>query len=236
MKVASVLLGLAVAAFCSTEAMAQIYYPQGTGSVYGYRYPAPIYGPYGFYYHPSTAAEGYGYGMGAVIRAMGERNLNNSEAAKNYQQAYSQQLDNRLKATETYFAMRRINEAYQQEKRDAERQRVLSSEGMVREASHHLYAERLTAVELDPVTGLIQWPEVLMRDEYAVYRMELDSLFRVWAEMGEPDSSTLIRISVVTDAFLETLKEDIHTYHPNDYLDGKKFVARLAYSSRFSTA
>ena len=57
----------------------------------------------------STAQQAADYGMASMMRAQGYQNLQNSEAAKNYQSAQSQLIDNRKKWTETYFDMRKTN-------------------------------------------------------------------------------------------------------------------------------
>lgn len=57
----------------------------------------------------STAGQAADYGMASMMRAQGYQNLQNSEAAKNFQSAQSQQIDNRKKWTETYFDMRKTN-------------------------------------------------------------------------------------------------------------------------------
>ena len=48
-------------------------------------------------------------GMANVVRSAGYANVMNSIATQNYEQAYSADLDNRLKYTNTYFEMRRNN-------------------------------------------------------------------------------------------------------------------------------
>ncbi len=65
--------------------------------------------PYPVYYHSSTAAEGAARGMADVIRSAGDYNLRTSEAARNVEEARSRNLDNRLKSTQTFFEMRRVN-------------------------------------------------------------------------------------------------------------------------------
>ena len=220
------LLLLTLSALYVTEGAAQVY-RGGNGNRYAYPYNG-----YGGGYHASTAAEGAGYGMAAMTQAVGERNLNNSEAAKNYEEAYSKDLDNRLKSTETYFEMRRVNEAYQKEKADAEKQKRLANAGTFREAVDP-YTVPLTAVELDPLSGQIAWPVALMDEKYAKFRTPLDSQFETWSSLGHPNSSITSEIKNLTDAFLIALKEDIKTFTPNDYLAGKKFITRLAHTSRF---
>ena len=60
----------------------------------------------------STPMGSYMAGMGEAIRAEGQYNLMSSQAAINLQEAQSQNIDNQLKWTNTYFEMRRVNEAY----------------------------------------------------------------------------------------------------------------------------
>ena len=60
--------------------------------------------------HASTAAEGYANGMST--HSIGRLyNLQTSQAAINAEQARSMNLDNRLKGTQTYFEMRKVNTA-----------------------------------------------------------------------------------------------------------------------------
>ena len=69
-------------------------------------------GGYGYGgYHSSTAEEGVLTGLGYLTRSMGEANYFHSLAAINGQEAYNRYLQNREKATETYFRMQQINRA-----------------------------------------------------------------------------------------------------------------------------
>ena len=92
----------------------------------------------------STPAESYARGMADMTRAAGQRNLLDSMAAGNFEEARSLELDNRLKATETYFEMRRINS----EARAAERRPPASSEVAFRRAQE-VTPPPLTATQLD---------------------------------------------------------------------------------------
>src|SRR5262245_26341410 len=79
-------------------------------------------------YHSSTLEEGMQRGHADVVRSYGMANLLNSQAAQNYEQARKDYLDNRLKATQTYFEMRR----YHDEAVKAQRSTPLSHEQYVR--------------------------------------------------------------------------------------------------------
>ena len=59
----------------------------------------------------STVAGSYAHGYADVVRSAGEAELNDSIAAGNYADSRSKEIDNRLKATQTYFQMRDINSA-----------------------------------------------------------------------------------------------------------------------------
>ncbi len=77
------------------------------------------WGGYPGYSGASTAAESAAHGVSDVVQAAGAANLMNSEAAKNYEAARSQYIDNRLKGTKTYFEMKQYNKDY----RDANKAR-----------------------------------------------------------------------------------------------------------------
>lgn len=59
--------------------------------------------------YASTAGQAAAYGLSDVIRSEGYANLQNSEAAKNWEDAKTKEIDNRQKWTNTYFDMRRTN-------------------------------------------------------------------------------------------------------------------------------
>ena len=51
--------------------------------------------------YASTAGQAAAYGMSEVLRAQGYQNLQNSEAAKNWEEAKTLEMQNRLRWTET---------------------------------------------------------------------------------------------------------------------------------------
>ena len=65
----------------------------------------------------STAAGSYLGGLGMAIRAQGQYNLMTSEAAINLQEADRRAMENQINWTNTYFEMRRINQAYKESQR-----------------------------------------------------------------------------------------------------------------------
>ena len=189
-----------------------------------------FYGGYGYGgfrgYHSSTAYESYQRGYADVVRAAGEYNLNTAHAASITEDAISKRLDNRLKATHTYFQMREANRQYRREQETP----ALSSEQLYRIAAEQA-PETLAASDLDPLTGAIAWPPILQRDEFADARTTLNGLFQLRANEGNA-SSYVIEIQQVAQQALAQLKANIRSYPAPEYLAGKRFLESLAYSAR----
>jgi hypothetical protein len=184
------------------------------------------YSPYGVYNggHASTAAEGFMNGMGNFVQSAGAYNLQTSQANINNQTAESQYIDNRLKGTQTYFEMRKIN----RDARKAEETRGLNTEEAWRYAQA-MAPKRMTSVQLDPVTGKIYWPMDMMDPRYDGYRKQLDDLFRQRETAhGSVGFDVYASIQKITTDLLSDLKKNIGLYKPDDYIKMKKFVESLA--------
>src|SRR5688572_1884954 len=178
--------------------------------------PSAVYAQYwGEGYHSSTLEEGIQRGHADVVRSYGMANLLNSQAAQGYQQAQKDYLDNRKKATETYFEMRR----YHDEAVKAQRSSPLSMDQYVRLAREQA-PDRLTATQLDPLTGAVNWPAALRIPEYAAFRARIERLLHDraagYAVYGE--------IPNACQQFGQQLQADIMKFQPQDYLNGKKFL------------
>jgi hypothetical protein len=191
--------------------------------------------PYGYpgYGYPNTSAstvgQSYAMGMADLVQSAGQANLSNSEAAKNYQQAESMNLDNQMKGTQTYFEMRKMNTAYR--KAEDNRFKGLSTEDSWRVAQENT-PKRLRSTELDPVTGKIYWPMTFQDPRYVQYRQQLDQLFvERESAHGGIGYENYMQIQKVTDGLLAELKKNINKYQPGDYLKMKSFVESLAYES-----
>ena len=174
-------------------------------------------------YYSSTIQEGAKCGFADVVRSAGIANLLDSEAAINYEQARSLDYDNRLKGTETYFTMRRLNKQY----RDSERAPPATSEQLFRWA-HRASPARLNSYEYDELTGQINWPLLLREPNYEAYRKAIEEFFKFRAEYPQKlQMSDVMRVQDAADTWLMVLKEDIQNYKPNDYLLCK-FVESLS--------
>jgi hypothetical protein len=83
-------------------------------------------------------------GDAAVIVAQGSYALSNSEAAMNYETAYSMNQNNKLLRTQTYFENRQLNMYYRDlEEWQKEERRALKRSGLYnREAIEYIYGYR----------------------------------------------------------------------------------------------
>ncbi len=123
------------------------------------------------YNSASTAAEGFANGMSNVISAQGQRNLSNSQAAINLEQARSADIDNQVKSVNAYWEKRDIYNQRQQENfAEIQRQRqfYLDRHGL----------QSLTPEEFDRASGTVIWPRVLEQQQYDQYRTTLDKLLK----------------------------------------------------------
>ena len=174
----------------------------------------------------STYEEGVQRGFADIVRSAGAANLMNSEAAKNYEDARRKYIENRRQATETYFEMRRVN----QESRAALRPRPLSTEQYVRLARQQA-PERLSVSQLDPLSGTIGWPRVLMSESYKEDRELLQTLFK---ERARGVAHNYEEIRDACDALLAKLKADATRIDANDFIRAKNFVDSLSYEVRLA--
>jgi len=185
---------------------------------------------YGQNRHSSTHAEGFQRGMADVIRSSGEANLRNSEAAINMEAARSANMDNHLKYTETYFEMRKMNTAYRQQEA-GERITQQAAERIARERA----PSRIAAENLDPVTGGIEWPAILLDGRYDEFTKPLNDLFSQRAETGGSiGSGGYGDIRAACDGLMAALRENIREYPSNQYLEARKFVEQLSFEARFA--
>jgi hypothetical protein len=218
---------LATCLLCAAASLAsaQSQFLPGDGTSEGSFIPGVGY-DYSAGYGSSTYEEGVQRGFADVVRSAGAANLMNSEAAKNYEDARKKYIENRLQATETYFEMRRAN----QESRAALRPRPLSTEQYVRLARQQA-PERLSVSQLDPLSGTIGWPRVLMADRYKEDRELLQTLFK---ERARGVAHNYEEIREACDALLAKLKADTAKIGANDFIRAKNFVDSLSYEVRLA--
>jgi hypothetical protein len=179
--------------------------------------------------YASTAGQAAAYGMSEMMRAQGAQNLENSEAAKNWQDAKTQEIQNRMRWTETYFEMRKSN----RDARAAEAGPPVTQEQAIRMAKMKA-PPRLPSTQLDPVTGHIEYPIVLKDTVFAPYRTELDKLFANRAASGGSlQYEDYQEIQRTVSKFIDVLKDNVGKYAAGDYGRARTFLDSLAHESRF---
>jgi hypothetical protein len=189
-----------------------------------------FYYPYGGYGGYVWAAEAYTRSMAMIVQSAGLGNLRTSEAAINYQTARSQELDNRTKATQSYFENRRMIKSY----RDAERAPPPTAEQLYRFAKQGI-PKPLSAKDLDQVSGDISWPVVLRGDDFAPFREVAEQFYHSRAAGSTDvtyDSYAQFQQAVADCQSL--LKSHIKEFKADDYIRAKKFLDSLAYEARNS--
>ena len=167
--------------------------------------------------------------MSEMMRAQGYQNLENSQAAKNWQEAKTMEMQNRLRWTETYFEMRKTN----REARAAEEGPAVTHEQAIKMARAAM-PPRLGSTQLDPVTGHIEYPLVLTASQFAPYREELDKLFADRASSGGSlQYEQFQKIQGTVSKFIEALKENVDQFPASDYGRARTFLDSIANESRF---
>lgn len=178
--------------------------------------------------YASTAAQAADYGMSEMMRAQGYQNLQNSEAAKNWEEAKTLEIQNRLRWTETYFEMRKVN----REAKAAEQGPPVTQEQAIRMAKMAA-PPRLGSTQLDPVTGHVEYPPVLMDDIYADYRKRLDQFFADRAASGgSVQYGEMREFQSNVSKFIDVLKQNVKNYPAGDYGRARTFLDSLAHEAR----
>jgi hypothetical protein len=162
-------------------------------------------------------------GEAELTRAIGHATLDTSKAAINRETAKALNMDNRIRWTETFFEMRRINRAA--------RAREAGPSPTMEECiafARKQAPRRLGTVELDPVTGSIRWPLALTDDIYKTYRTRLEDRFQERAALGT--SVTYAQVAAVSktiEACTQRLRDNIAKYAGGQYGQAKNFLESL---------
>ena len=221
-------------------ALAQAQQPGSQGYVAGGTFAGPSfqqpyyggwgYGGYGMWPgFGGTAAGSYLSGMGEAIRASGQYNALSAQAAVNLEEAKKREIENRVRWTNAYFEMRKINQAYV----DSQRSPRLSTEEWARVAQRQAPA-RLSSHTLDPVNGEINWPVALQSSEFKAERDQIQMLFAERADKhGAIGPELHAQIRTAVDSTLAKLKDRIRDFNTNAYLEARNFLASLKSEADF---
>lgn len=188
-------------------------------------FPAPVGSAPFAYDHASTLEEGILRGGADLLRGIGEMNYNNSAASILNQEAYSRYLDNRLKATATYFDQRKLN----REARAEERGQRPSQEDLERYAKLR-NPDRLPAFRFDAARNRVVWPEVFNHSYFAEERDTIDRLMAARGGAG-PEAR---EIQLAAAHMVEKLRAVVHNVQPGEYAAAKRFLTSLQFEMNFA--
>lgn len=172
------------------------------------------------YNNASTAGESYARGAASVIQAQGEKNLNDSQARINNQDAYSKAIDNSTKSVNAFWEQKDI---YNQ-RLDAElaqttqrRNEYLSKHGL----------GSLAPQEFDRTTGTISWPKVLEQSQYDAYRIPLDKLFKQRAYAGALTGDEYMQATKANKDWRDLLATQKDVYPSNILSQMIRFILKV---------
>jgi len=169
-----------------------------------------------------TAASAAAMGYAAMMMAQGQANLSNSKAAINWEKAKTLEIQNRRLWTETYFKMREINRAA----------RLLEEGPRVTEEQAIAFAKAaapraLEAKDLDPSSGRITYPEVLLDPAYDVLRKDIDEFFRNRARTGSVDFYDRQHVRTILHLLHGELLRHVDDYDAGSYGKAATFLESL---------
>lgn len=189
---------------------------------------APVqWGAGGYTYFPENGQTAYS----TAVRAQAELTYAQGLAAERYakaaeynEQARKQYLENKAQYDEMRRQQRAVIEAREQKER--EEQRVRASRRPPPKKPTEVYA-RLSADELDPVTGDIHWPESLRTSAYAEDRRIIEEALKMQAEEGPSERTAKIIFDAARD-MRDIVSSQIKDLGFEAYSANRRFLNSLA--------
>ncbi|WP_425395441.1 hypothetical protein [Aeoliella sp.] len=163
------------------------------------------WGGYGGGYHSSTAAGDALQGMASAISAQGSKNLNDSLALRNVEEARSANIDNRAKHVEEY-RWRKDSAVARQQQQLAE----MHAESMKRLEKKRL--QPLTVDQYNPTTGVVHWPMLCADPAYKEHREKIDQLLATRAHYGELNMEQFMQLENEIKEFRYAITADRKKY------------------------
>jgi len=172
--------------------------------------------------HSSTYEEGVLRGAGALARGAGDFNYLSAEALKSIEQARSLNIDNRMRALESYWQAKQMN--YEN---TLGRIKRFSTEQMAAIARKEA-PDRLAPHQYDPFHGKLHWPVALMTKDFEAHREALNELFatRTTHDVG-PETQFHADVRELTAEMESMLLARIESMPPMEYTAAKKFINGL---------
>ncbi len=183
----------------------------------------------------STVAESRARGLSDVIRSQGQYEMDSAQARISRSEAESLELDNRMKATETYFARRNYNREQRFGTPEEKYAKKMANQERYASYARRANPNKLTSKQLDPLTGKITWPKLLMPEEYQQDREQLDKLFALRARSdGKISGAVYEQIDDAADGLLKSLRKNSAELKANDYVAAKRFINALLHTAETS--
>jgi hypothetical protein len=219
----AVAMALAGAAFAQSYSTTTTTSPATPVVIPGY----PGSENYGSGFRASTAEQGMMEGAGNMVRSFGEAGYYNSLAMINGQEAYSRYLQNVERRTETYFRLQQINRAA----RDAERGERLTYEQYVELAKKYA-PDGLTQQQYDRTLGRLNWPKILMGEEFAPEREALNRAFLVRTPLDAGATSGFYgNVHRIAESMNAKLRARFDQLTPPEYIAALKFISGVTMES-----
>ncbi len=160
--------------------------------------------------------------MAEVIRSQAEFSVAASQVDVNRRlaQLYKNQ------AAMQYLQLRKVNNEY----RAATHPPL--SRGTIASIAQSYLPRRLTTGELNPVTGQIAWPSLLMESEFAGNRDQLDRLFAQRALRVNLSAGEYMTLDESVDQMQQQLSQRIQQYPADLYIAASRFLRGLNYEAK----
>jgi hypothetical protein len=184
--------------------------------------------------HASTYAEGVQRGRAAVIQALANYQLSESQAEILREQAWALDRENRLQQTQALFAQLDMFDKARIKAREQREVRLATGQKKLEERRATLYrsAFQLSPAEFDPTTGAINWPSALQGEKYQVVRERVEEMFRMQIAYHDSQPGRSRDIARSIDLLKRALNSDVSRLSKSDFLAASKFLAGLDAEAR----
>jgi hypothetical protein len=184
-------------------------------------------------HHASTAAEGFLRGKAAVIQAAGNFELSASQAAILREQARALDRENDLQQTAALLTQRKLWEDARFQARKDRDARRLAGQQLAAERATTVYrdAYQLSTNDLDPITGEINWPAVLLAERFTAHRAQIERLMKQHFVYGDLQPEAAAEGARTVDLFSQSLRREIRSVPRDEYRVAQKFLMGLKYSN-----
>ena len=195
------------------------------GERYGHGYGIGYggYGGFGGTYEGSVL-----HGLGAYARGAGEYNYYSALAAREFEDARQQLIQNRKLAAENWVSLRKAH----QDRRKAHWEKEKLTPEQVARIVESNRPDRLTPAQYEPATGKLTWPAPLLAEEFAKEREALESAFaKRTAKDAGADSLFYEIVRQLTARMTARLSDKSSQLAPMQVIAAKKFLVGLKYES-----